>query len=197
MLEAVAALEGRASVALVGCCAQKRRAASRTPLVPGGATDDALNLPRSLLGLSNLTARDDGVEATRAQNLAARQRRLALHRLLAARVGALRLGAEIDGLNRRAAHDELDVLVGRAFARRGLPMPAASELAEADAWARATHGRDRRLSLPRSLLANVLEVFVALDRALYLATRGFEVRVGRLFDAATSARNIAIVGERS
>ncbi|HEX3771562.1 MAG TPA: methyltransferase [Polyangiaceae bacterium] len=195
MVAAVGAVEDPVSLALVGCCPQKRRAVSRAPLVSGAATEDALTLPRSLLGLGNLTPRDDGVEASRAENLAARRRRLALHRLLSARLGTLRLGAELDGLNRRAAHDDLDVLVGRAFALRGLRTPSASEVIAADGWAHAAHARDRRLALPRSLLANVLETFVALDRALYLVNRGFDVQVGTLFDAEASARNIAVAAE--
>ncbi|MDB5217794.1 MAG: hypothetical protein JWO86_5721, partial [Myxococcaceae bacterium] len=104
MVESAAA--SGAALALVGCCLQKRRADVRVPLCGAGGDDrrhDALHLPRSLLGLSNLTARDDGVEATRAENLAGRERRLALHRLLSNDGAVLRLGAEIDGLNRRAA----------------------------------------------------------------------------------------------
>ena len=173
MVESASDVEGPVAVALVGCCLQKRRAASRRPLVSGHAFGDALDLPRPMLGLSNLTARDEGVEATRADNLAGRLRRLALHRLLSSRVGSLRLGAEIDGLNRRAAHGELASLVARAFEHAGLDMPSRSEIEEAAAWARAAHARSRRLSLPRSMLARVLEVFVALDRAVYLEERGF------------------------
>ena len=187
----------RASIALVGCCLQKRRAASRAPLVASPALESALDLPRPLLGLSNLTTRDDGVEATRADNLAGRQRRLALHRLLSLRLGPMRLGSEIDGLNRRAAHGELALLVTRAFQHRGLAMPSAAEIDAASAWARAEHARFRRLSLPRSMLARVLEVFVLLDRALYLEERGFVVSIGTVFAERVSARNLALVATRS
>jgi hypothetical protein len=167
----------------------------------------ALDLPRRLLGLSNLTARDDGVEATRAQNLAGRERRLALHRLLSvagvvpadpdanrgSSTGALRLGAEIEGLNRRASRLDLPLLVERAFRLRELPAPSAAAIEEAAAWAAVQHGRARRLSLPRATLARVLEVFVLVDRALYLERHGFAVTVGEAFPAAVSARNLAIV----
>lgn len=186
----------RASIALVGCCLQKRRAASRAPLVPAPGLESALDLPRPLLGLSNLTARDDGVEATRADNLAGRQRRLALHRLLSLRLGPMRLGSEIDGLNRRAAHGELASLVARAFRHRGLATPSAAEIDEAAGWARAEHARSRRLSLPRSMLARVLEVFVALDRAVYLEERGFTASVGTVFAPSVSARNLAVLAWR-
>jgi SAM-dependent methyltransferase len=193
-------------VAIIGCCLQKRRAPSRRPLCDAPGLSGALDLPRRLLGLSNLTARDDGVEATRAQNLAGRERRLALHRLLSiAGVGsadpgvdggagaALRLGAEIEGLNRRASRLDLPLLVERAFALRRLPAPSAAAIEAAAAWAAVQHGRARRLSLPRALLARVLEVFVLLDRALYLERHGLAVTVGEAFPAAVSARNLAIV----
>jgi SAM-dependent methyltransferase len=196
MVESAGRVDGRGSIALVGCCLQKRRAASRGAFVSDHALGDALDLPRPMLGLSNLTPRDDGVEATRADNLAGRQRRLALHRLLSARVGALRLGAEIDGLNRRAAHGELASLVARAFAHRGLDVPSRSEIGEAAAWARGAHARSRRLSLPRSMLARVLEVFVALDRAVYLEERGFTASVGTVFAPSVSARNLAVLAWR-
>lgn len=188
-----------ASIALVGCCLQKRRGSSRRPLCAAGASGladglvTALDLPKALLGLSNLTARDDGVEAPRSDNLAARERRLALHRLLTSVVGQLRLGAEIEGLNRRAAHRDLGSLVARAFAVRQLPSPPQGAIDAAARWASTQHARARRLSLPRSLLARALEVFVLLDRACYLEQHGLEVDTGALFPASVSARNLVLV----
>ncbi len=187
-----------ASVALVGCCLQKRRTPSRPALCAPPDLAIALDLPSQLLGLSNLTARDAGVESTRAENLAGRERRLALHRLLLADgSGDLRFGSEIDGLNRRAAHGDLPSLVARAFAVRGRPPPSSIVIAEAATWASAHYARARRLSLPRAMLARVLEVFVLLDRALYLEEHGFFVTVGALFPNAVSARNLALVATRT
>lgn len=195
MVESVA--RARASLALVGCCLQKRSAPSRRALC--GDAGEALDLPRPLLGLSNLTARDEGVEATRTENLAGRERRLALHRLLTGvegaggAGGALRLGAEIEGLNRRVAQRDLPSLVARAFELRGRPSPSATAIEEAAAWAHVRHARTRRFSLPRMLLARALEVFVVLDRALYLEARGYEVATGILFPLAVSARNLVLL----
>jgi hypothetical protein len=186
-----------ASLALVGCCLQKRRPLSRTPLCDEGRSDGGLALPRDLLGLSNLTARDDGVEASRAENLAGRQRRLALHRLLCADGTVVRPGAEIEGLNRRAAQGDLSSLVARAFALRGRPAPSGEAVAEAALWARRYHARARRLSLPRAMLARVLEVFVLLDRARHLEERGYDVAVGALFPPEVSARNLVLVAKRA
>jgi SAM-dependent methyltransferase len=192
MVQTVAGAPGT-SLALVGCCLQKRRQLSRLPLCPVPGTGEQLELPRRLLGLSNLTARDAGVEASRLDNLAARERRLALHRLLAHRFGPIHLGAEIEGLNRRVAQRELAFLVARAFAHRGAPAPPVAAIDEAARWAREAHARARRLCLPRALLARVLEVYVLLDRAVFLERSGFVVRVGTAFPLDLSARNLALV----
>ncbi|HSY21384.1 MAG TPA: methyltransferase, partial [Polyangiaceae bacterium] len=192
MVTSVAEVPGT-SLALVGCCLQKRRQLSRLPLCPVHGTGERLELSRRLLGLSNLTARSEGVEASRSDNLAARERRLALHRLLTARWGPIRLGAEMDGLNRRIAQRDLSFLVARAFAHRGASAPSAAAIDEAARWAREAHARARRLSLPRALLARALEVYVLLDRAMVLERRGFLVRVGTAFPAHVSARNLALL----
>jgi hypothetical protein len=186
-----------ASLALVGCCLQKRRQLSRRPLSSAPGHAEALELPRSMLGLSNLAAGDDGIEATRADNLAARERRLALNRLLSAGGEPLRFGAEIEGMNRRMAQRELPPLAERAFALRGRPSPSRAALDEAAAWARSEHARARRLSVPRALLARPLEVYVLLDRAVYLAEHGLSVEIGTLFPARISPRNLALVAQGS
>ena len=108
------------SVALVGCCLQKCCASSRTPLCSAPGLDDALELPRGLLGLSNLTARDEGVEASLADNLAARVRRFALARLVAAD-GAPWSPTHVEGISRRAAHGDSSRLAGRARLRAARP----------------------------------------------------------------------------
>jgi hypothetical protein len=187
-----AAARSGASIALVACCPQKRRSETRAPLTARG-----IPLHRRTLGLANLVVRDVGVEATRAENVAARERRLALHRLLLPREPALRHGAEIEGLNRRAAHEPLETLVRRAFEIRGLPVPGSDAIEEARVWAREHHARARRLSLPRTLLARVLEVHLLRDRARYLEERGFDVTVGTLFPLSVSARNLALVANPS
>ncbi|MGD0526810.1 MAG: methyltransferase [Polyangiaceae bacterium] len=188
-----AAKVGAVALVLVGCCLQKRRQMSRAPLSTGPDDGGRLELPRSLLGLSNLAPGEEGVEASRVENLAGRERRLALHRLLSQDGPPLRFGAEIVGLNRRMAQRDLSLLVARAFELRGRPVPAKAAIDEAAAWAREAHARARRLSLPRAMLARALEVYVLLDRAAYLEQHGLSVAVGELFPATVSARNLALV----
>ncbi len=184
-----------ASIALVGCCLQKRRDATRHPLCASTspALASRLALPKRVLGLSNLSFGDHGVEASRVENLAGRERRLALHRLLSNECGALPFGAEIKGLNRRTAHRDLNDIVARAFALRRLRHPSLAAIAEAAEWARAHHARTRRLSLPRATLARALETFILLDRALCLEESALVVSFGVLFPPAVSARNLALV----
>ncbi len=133
------------------------------------------------------------MEASRLENLRARERRLALHRLLREAGVDLPLGAEMEGLNRRAAHASIELLVARAFARRRLELPSPAAIETASRWAAAHHARMRRLALPRSLLGRVLEVFVLLDRAHHLETHGFDVSIGVLFPTAVSARNLVLL----
>lgn len=182
---------------LVGCCLQKRRAPARAPLNAGRPSSSEMVVSKELLGLSNFTPRSEGVEASRAENVAARERRLALHALLTERVGPLRFGAEMDGLNRRAAHGSLDAMARRAFTLRGLELPSPEVVRRAELDARQLHDRIRRLAVPRVALARVLEVFVHIDRALFLETAGFDTRVGLAFPREISARNLALVARRA
>ncbi len=193
---AVEVAEHAQSLLLVGCCLQKLRADARPALHRDHPLSGRLALPKSLLGLSNFTPREQGVEATRAENVRARERRLALHALLSAALGPMRFGAEMDGLNRRAAHGDLSRLVERATSLRGLPMPSELAVAEAQRAAKLLHDRIRRLSLPRILLGRVLEVFVLVDRALHLEMAGFEVSIGTAFPKEVSARNLTLVAVR-
>jgi hypothetical protein len=55
----------------------------------------------------------------------------------------------------------------------------------------------RRLSLPRSMLARLIEVLVSLDRAVHLEERGLQVGVATLFEQGVSPRNIGIFASHS
>jgi SAM-dependent methyltransferase len=192
----VGVAERARSLVLVGCCLQKQRAEARLSLNGERAGAGETALPKSLLGLSNFTPREQGVEATRAENVAAFERRLALHALLSSAAGPLRFGVEMDGLNRRAAHGELGAMVERAFRLRGLPAPPQQAIDDAQRTANRLHGHIRRLSLPRVLLGRVLEMFVFVDRALYLESAGFTVTIGTAFPKEISARNLTLLARR-
>ncbi|HYQ17217.1 MAG TPA: methyltransferase, partial [Polyangiaceae bacterium] len=106
-------------------------------------------------------------------------------------------GAEMSGINRRRANAGLADVAARALELRGLQPATDGELRRHLAVAAEHYALIRRLSLPRSMLARLVEVLVSLDRAAHLEQRGLEVRVGRLFERAISPRNIGIFASRS
>jgi hypothetical protein len=184
-----AAVSLSAHVLLLACCPQKIRAQERPALARGGPT-----LPKEVLGLANVLSRTAGMEGSLASELATKEARLALRCLFEARDIAVPPGEEMRGVNRRKVHAGLSALAMAAFQARGLPHPTQSELRAAATLARVQYLARRRLSLPRSMLGRVLEIFLALDRAMFLLAAGYDVRVVELFPVEVSPRNIAVLG---
>jgi SAM-dependent methyltransferase len=189
-----AAARSGCDLALVSCCLQKISLPQRTSL---SSTARGLSLRREHLGLTNLTAQPQGVEASIEVTIAARRTRYALGQLLRARGVVLEPGAEMSGINRRQAYAGLRAVAEKALALRALPPPTASELAHHEAAAARDYALIRRLSLPRSMLARLVEVLVSLDRAVHLEEQGLQVEVATLFERAISPRNIGIFASRS
>ncbi|MDI1480799.1 methyltransferase [Polyangium sp. y55x31] len=181
-------------VALVSCCLQKIDRPAREPL-SAAARAAGLVLPREALGLSNLTTRLVGVEASLAEMLSGRENRHALARLLRARGVSIAPGEEMRGINRRRAREGLAELSARALALRGLAPATEAEIREHEAEGAIEFGRIRRWTLPRAMLARPLEIAVVLDRAAALEERGYTARVAEVFDADATPRNLAILGE--
>jgi protein-L-isoaspartate O-methyltransferase len=192
------AAEAGCDLALVSCCLQKISSEMRPALSQAAA---GTQLRKEHLGLSNLTAQPQGVEASIEVTLAARETRYALGSLLRARGVALEPGAEMSGINRRRASAGLGDVAARALSQRGLVPASAAELSHHAALAERDYGRIRRFSLPRNMLARLVEVLVSLDRAAHLEEqgggRGTSVVVAELFDRAVSPRNIGIFASRS
>ena len=192
------ALVGRAGdagcdLALVSCCMQKIAGASRAPL---SRAADGMSLRREILGLTNLTSAREGVEVGIEATIAAREARFALRRLLTERGARVAPGEEMRGVNRRRSRGGLREIAARALALRGLEGPSDDEIERHEASARSDHGVVRRLSLPRSMLARLVEIAVVLDRSCALAERGASVRVAILAPRAATPRNIAIFASR-
>jgi hypothetical protein len=184
-----AAVATGASVLLLGCCPQKIRGTQRDALVPGGPA-----FPRQVLGLANVLARREGVEGDLLHALAMKETRLALRELLAARGVPVAAGEEMRGVNRRKANGGLAALAGAVCQARALPPPTSDEILAASQRAHARYLAQRRLMLPRSMVGRALEIFIALDRALYLQQHGYHVHVLELFPATVSPRNLAVLG---
>lgn len=182
-----------AALALVSCCLQKVSATERRPLSERGGE---LLVSRSALGLTNVTARPDGVETSLEANLRAREARYALRRLLAARGLELVPGAEMQGINRRQAHAGFAELARLAAERRRLPPPTAAELASHAAAAQREFAAIRRFWLVRTLLARPLELAIIFDRAAFLEERGFSVEVARFCEPSVTPRNVVVLASR-
>jgi hypothetical protein len=146
-----------------------------------------------VLGLANLTSQATGVEASLRQNLCGRQARLALRRLLQARGLAVAAGEEIHGANRRRAHAGFSELAKTVLAARRLAPPTPAELRFHADDAEREHAAMRRLSLPRNLLARLVEITIVLDRAALLEERDQHVLVAELFEQGVTPRNTVLL----
>jgi SAM-dependent methyltransferase len=188
-----AAAEAGCEVALVSCCLQKIAGPSRAPLSRAAA---GLSLRKDTLGLTNLTAQPIGIETSIDATIEARQVRYALLRLLRERGVVLSPGEEMRGINRRRARAGLRDVAERALAQRGLAAPTDAEITHHTEESRRRYGVIRRLSLPRSMLARLVEVAVVLDRAAALAESGARITVATFVERAVTPRNIVILAER-
>lgn len=180
-------------LALVSCCLQKIPSAARAPI---SRAAEGFTLRREILGLTNLTSSPRGVEVSIEETIAAREARFGLLLLLRARGVEVAPGEEMRGINRRRSRGGLGVIATLSLASRGLPPPTAAEIAQHEQGARQAYGAARRLSLPRSMLARLVEVAVILDRAAALAEHGQAVKVVTIAERAATPRNVAIFGSR-
>lgn len=189
---ASAAAERGAGVLLVSCCPQKVGGDARAPL---SALGHALGLrvPRAQLGLANLATLAEGAKDSAAVMMRRRTRR-ALFLLLRDAGVPLALGDEINGVSRRQPRHGVAALSARVFEARGLPLPSAAAIEDAEARAAHEHAAIRRLALPRTMLARALELALVFDRAALLEEAGGEpVRVLEAFDRSASPRNVALL----
>jgi len=191
LVQAVA--ESGADLALVSCCLQKISAPRRQALSQRAA---GFVLSKDILGLSNLTSQAIGVEASMVHNLRGREARYALRQLLRARGLDIAPNAELRGINRRRAQVGLGEIAARALEQRGLSPATPAEVAHHEAEASRHFHAIRRLSLPRNMLARVVELSVVLDRAAHLEENGYFVRVATLFERAVTPRNISLFASR-
>jgi hypothetical protein len=79
---------------------------------------------------------------------------------------------------------------------KGLPALGNPDWAalEAAGWQRLAHVRN--LELLRNLFRRPLELWLVLDRALFLQERQYEVRVGTFCDSQLTPRNLLLLAER-
>lgn len=182
-----------ADLALVSCCLQKISAPERASL---SRAANGFVLRKDTLGLSNLTSQPMGVETSIEHNILGRQARYALRLLLFARGLKFEPGAEMQGVNRRQAQSGLAAIAQRSLSLHGLAPASDAEIVEFEREAERQFGVIRRLSLPRDMLARVIELSVILDRAARLEESGHVVRLATIFERAVTPRNISLFASR-
>jgi hypothetical protein len=84
--------------------------------------------------------------------------------------------------------------LARLAEREGLPAPVDAGAWEATGWGRLA--RVRRLELARLAFRRPLEIWLVLDRALYLARHGYRVGLAEFCDRDLTPRNLLISARR-
>lgn len=183
-----AAADLKANVLVLSCCPQKIGTSTRLPLINPG-----LEIPRKVLGLANVLARSWGIEKPLQDELATKEHRLALRQLFEHRGMYIPIGEEMCGLNRRQPRSGFQALAEAAFRLRRISPPTQDELLSAVRSTHRLYQAIRRLSLPRSMLGRLLEIYLASDRARFLLTMGYTVEILEIFPIEVSPRNIALL----
>jgi SAM-dependent methyltransferase len=189
-----AAAEARCPIVLVSCCYQKRPGPRREPLSDLGRRS-GLSIDLGVLGLANLRPRPEPLEGRLDEFLEERTGRRALHLLLEGRG----LRGDMDRtLRPPRGHRVFRGFPGMARAacrERGLEPPGEEEMEASLSRARSDMAAIRRLSLPRNMLARLLELSIAIDRAAFLMERGFSARLAEAFPDHASPRNLLLLAE--
>ena len=86
--------------------------------------------------------------------------------------------------------------MARLAAREGLEPPAAADCSAWETLGRARRGEVARLELARLAFRRALELWLVLDRALFLARHGYAVTVTEFCPRAVTPRNILISARR-
>ena len=192
---AIAAGEAGCDLALVSCCLQKIAGPLRAPL---SRAAEGLSFARGMLGLANLTRGSRRAWRRASARRSRRGRRASPCGACSPRVGsrsrpARRCGASTGEGRARGSGRSRPGRSRSAGSRRRRARRSARHEEEA----RRRHAAVRRLSLPRSMLARLVEIAVVLDRAAALEERGASVVVATLFERSASPRNVAILASRS
>ncbi|WP_271104229.1 methyltransferase [Pseudomonas tohonis] len=80
---------------------------------------------------------------------------------------------------------------------KGLATPASRDWDRLEAQGRERLAQVRNLELLRALFRRPLEVWLLLDRALFLQERGYRVQAGRFCEHRLTPRNLLLLAERS
>lgn len=181
------------AVALSPCCYHKISADHYQPL-SGPAQQSALSLDRPALHL----AVQDTVTAGRSERQLREQQRLwrlgfdALQRELRNSDSYLPVPSSPRSLLRQ----DFPAFCQWAASTRQLQLPDTLDYDHYLQQGRDRHHQVFRLELLRRLFNRPLELWLVLDRALYLEQHGYRVSISRFCDSAVTPRNLILLAER-
>lgn len=181
---------GAPALDLAPCCYYRTAAPEYRPFNP----EAGLRLNRDELHLP----------VTETVTAGARERRLR-DRHMAWKLGFLGLRETLAGTAGKATFKpvpaawlglEFSDFIRHLARREGLALPGGLDLAEFEARGWQRRHEVARLGLVRLAFRRALEVWLALDRALYLERAGYTVTLGEFCDRALTPRNLLISARR-
>jgi hypothetical protein len=181
------------SLAVAPCCYNRTQAAHYVPLSRLGKSS-GLALSQADLGLPASEAVTAGARVLRQRDVSM-ARRLAFDNLQRSLRDTERY-LPTPSLPTRWLAQPLEAYCRHLAGLKGLTVPDAIDWAslEVQGWARLAEVRN--LELPRALFRRPLEVWLVLDRALWLAEQGYCVQIGTFCDPAITPRNLLILAEK-
>lgn len=184
---------GCPQLAIAPCCYNRTSAPSYQPLSREGQAS-ALHLSLDDLGLPLSETVTAGARVRRQRDTS-----------MARRLGFDLLQREVSGVDQYLSTPSLPTAwLDKPFANycrelaelKGLPTLGNPDWAalEAAGWQRLAHVRN--LELLRNLFRRPLELWLVLDRALFLQERHYEVQIGTFCDSQLTPRNLLLLAER-
>lgn len=189
LLQLCAAAPGAAAIALAPCCYQLIPQDSYQPL---SAMAHTLNLPLTKLDLHTAVQ-----ESVTSPERVLKQRR----QLQAWRLGFDLLQREARGVDEylHTPSQPLSVLAAgfqtfceRMALEKNIKLPVGVNFADYEQQGAMRFVAVNALDLPRVLFRRALEVWLVLDRAVYLQESGYRVSIGTFCERALTPRNILI-----
>lgn len=188
-----AAADGCPQLAIAPCCYNRTAAGHYQPLSSAAATS-ALRLSRDDLGLplSETVTAGARVRRQRDQSMAWR---LAFD-LLQRQASAVNAYLPTPSLPSAWLAKPFPDYCRELAQLKGVPLPVDIpwQTAEANGWQRLAQVRN--LELVRNLFRRPLELWLTLDRALFLQENGYQVRLGVFCTPQLTPRNLMLLAER-
>jgi hypothetical protein len=190
----LAARIGCRHMAVAPCCYNRTDAQLYRPLSDTGR-ESTLQLSRDDLGLPLSETVTAGARVRRQRDAS-----------MARRLGFDLLQRELRGVDEYLPTPSLPVAwLDKPYADycrelaelKQLPVPEARNWTELEAAGRERLAQVRNLELVRNLFRRPLELWLVLDRAMYVREQGYRVRVGTFCDNQLTPRNLLILADRS